>query len=459
MWHVEERHRSVDQFSLCSILGQNLRIRVIEAPPFVIIRNSSVRKNNDDPDLRDNSQVDCSIHYLPTSSPEITIYGFVADVIEALQSSMGFTYTIDVAHPTTSYHEMAASVAGDSAQYQMAVSDIRITANRLELVDFSTSIHENTFRVIVRQNPSSLATNLFSCFNPFTWDAWVAIGGLLIYSGVIIMVFEYKNMGMENFDSRIRIIFIGVSRTLSSVVIRTGEVPFRSHSTRLTVIALYALGIILVAVYTANLSSFLTLTRNKSTISGIDDIKNGRIPFSRVGVVTNSAVSDYFVQNISKEYYPLQSSQEIYDRLLDYTIDAAIWDSTIIEYAVAHTYSNQLVVVGVGFVRSSFGIAVPKHWPYKVDLDKNILKLRENQLFERLENRWFSPEACSLNGEFSDSQNPSKTENFSLEVLSGIFLPFFMVTLVAIMLHIFPIIQAKIPKMVEFLTQRFNRRF
>ncbi len=87
---------------------------------------------------------------------------------------------------------------------------------------------------------------------------------------------------------------------------------------------IYGLAVILVASYTANLSSFLTLNRVQPSISGVDDIKKGRLRFSRIGIVTNSAVSDYYIQNISSMYHPLSTAEEIYLRLFDHTIDASI---------------------------------------------------------------------------------------------------------------------------------------
>ncbi|CAF1562100.1 unnamed protein product, partial [Rotaria sordida] len=173
------------------------------------------------------------------------------------------------------------------------------------------------------------------------------------------------------------------------------DIRLTTTSSRLTILGLYALGIILIAIYTANFSSFLTLNRGQSFISGIDDIKNGVLPFSRIGIVTNSAVSDYYIRNISTHYYSLSSVEETYSRLLDHTIDASIWDSSILEYAVNNYYCNELIVTGVGFIKSSFAIVLPKNWLYKKDLDVNIVSLRESQKLELFEKVWMNHRECS----------------------------------------------------------------
>jgi hypothetical protein len=45
----------------------------------------------------------------------------------------------------------------------------------------------------------------------------------------------------------------------------------------------------LVKVYTANLASNLTITRAKGSISRIDDIENGKLAYSRIGILTTSS--------------------------------------------------------------------------------------------------------------------------------------------------------------------------
>jgi ionotropic glutamate receptor len=408
----------------------------MEASPFVIVRNISTHSQNWN-SINHGEQGNCLLEPLKTKIPHIVICGFIADFIRELQQQMHFNYTIDVADPTTNYHKLATSVANDSRQYDIILSNIRITSNRLLTVDFSTPFDENTFRIITRQNPYSSTLSLFNCFNPFTWKVWVAILAVIIYSGIIIYLFERQSIKTENTKSRVRSISIGVCQALTSVLIMNGDVPLTTNSSRLTVLGLYALGIILVATYTANLSSFLTLNRAQPSISGIDDIKNGRLPFSHIGIVTNSAISDYYIQNISTTYYPLTTAEEIYSRLLDYTIDASIWDSSVLEYATNNHYCDKLTVVGVGFVKSSFGVVLPKDWIYKKDLDVHILALRESERLEVLENMWLGKRNCPSTLRNTDNNaGGSASDTLSLDVMSGFFLTFLILTAVAFGLHL-----------------------
>lgn len=403
---------------------------MIEAPPFVIVRNISTSGQSSE-GLNIPRETSFSSSPLETEDTNIVIYGFIADFIREMATEIQFKYSIYVANRSTDYHSLVASLADDNRQYDIALSDILITSNRLRTVDFSTPFHESTFHIIMRENSYSSSFNLFSAFNPFTWSVWLVILAVITYSSSIIYLFEHQNIEIENGQSGIKSVFMGISQIFGSVIIMNGRVNLTTNASRLTVLGLYGLYVILIAAYTANLSSFLTLNRVQPAISGIDDIKNGRLPFSRIGIVTNSAVSDYYIQNISPVYCSLSNAEEIYARLLDYTIDAAIWDSSILEYAANNYYCDELSIVGASFMKSSYGIVFPEGWLYKKDFDVHVMKMRESEKLEVLENRWFKRQTCS-----PSSSNTVNDGTFSLDAIGGLFLIFFILTVLAFILHI-----------------------
>ncbi|CAF2761918.1 unnamed protein product [Rotaria sp. Silwood2] len=415
--------------------GQHLRILVLEAPPFVIVQNSSTYDQSSNY-AKNLERVNFHHNSLKVNDSKVLVYGFVADFIRELQAQMHFTYTVYVADPSTAYHSLVALLAEDNHQYDIILSNIAMTSDRMLKVDFSTPFHENTFRIITRLNQYSSSLSLFSCFNPFTWDVWAAIFTVMIYSSIIIYIFEFQNRNIDNSQSKLKTTLIGIGNALTSLLIMSNDIRLTTTSSRLTVLGIYILGIILGATYTANLSSILTLHRGQPFISGIDDIKNGLLPFSRIGIVTNSAISDYYIRNISTEYHSLATVEDIYLRLLDHAIDASIWDSSILEYAVNNYYCNELTVTGVGFVKSSFAIVLPKNWLYKTDLDVNIVTLRESEKLESLENVWMNDRTCSSSSSSLKQTDGPNSKTFSLNVLGGIFLTFFIITVIAFAVHI-----------------------
>ncbi|CAF4413231.1 unnamed protein product, partial [Adineta steineri] len=157
-----------------------------------------------------------------------------------------------------------------------------------------------------------------------------------------------------------------------------------SKSTPTKVKLQYILSLVLVATYTANLTSDLTISKSKDIITGIDDIKNGKLSFNRIGIIVDSAIEDFYLREISsgsRNFYPLKNQAELYESLLNGLIDAALSDIGVAEYDTNNIFCN-LTLVGADFDKSSFDIVIPKDWLYTQDLDVTILSLTETDVLD-----------------------------------------------------------------------------
>lgn len=195
---------------------------------------------------------------------------------------------------------------------------------------------------------------------------------------------------------------------------------------RLLTMALYILSLVLVATYTANLASNLTILKSKDIIDGIEDIKNGRIPSKRIGIRVGTALEDFYLKEISggiANYYPLLSTQETYEKLLDGTIDLSLIDVAMGEYITNNIYCN-LTLVGTAFDEGAFGIVMQKQWIYSQDLDVSILSLEESGILSSLRQKWFQSKICS------DSTDESTA--MTIQSLAGLFLTFATISFLAV---------------------------
>lgn len=165
----------------------------------------------------------------------------------------------------------------------------------------------------------------------------------------------------------------------------------RTASGRLLTVGLYILCLVLVAAYTANLASDLTVSKTNYLISGIDDIKNGKVQPNRIGIRIDSSIEEYYLREISngaRNFFPLYSGWDMYNDLLNGIIDVSIMDSGELEYATSSIYCS-LTLVGTDFDRSGFGIAFRKKWQYAQQLDVSLLSLRESGALDDFKAKWF----------------------------------------------------------------------
>ncbi|CAF4083901.1 unnamed protein product [Adineta steineri] len=159
-------------------------------------------------------------------------------------------------------------------------------------------------------------------------------------------------------------------------------------------------------------------------------MKNGKIPFNRIGIRLGTASEDFYLREISngiQNFYPLKSRQEQYNSLLAGIIDATFLDVGVAEYMTNNIYCN-LTLVGSDIDKSAFGIVTPKQWLYAHDLDVNILSLREAGALDELKRKWFQSRTCSLSSEISTT--------IEVEALGGLFLSFAVITTLSLLLFL-----------------------
>ena len=160
--------------------------------------------------------------------------------------------------------------------------------------------------------------------------------------------------------------FLCVGSAFGFLIGYTTTIPVRTHAGHSIKVGLHILGVVLLASYTANLASELTTSKSRNVISGIDDLKNGKVPFNRIGIRVGSASEAFYLREISggsRNYYKLKSRQETYDSLLNNIIDVSFLDNGLAEYVTNNVYCN-LTVIGESFDKGGFGIITPKQWLY-----------------------------------------------------------------------------------------------
>ena len=350
--------------------------------------------------------------------------GYIPDLIELLRKRMGFLPELVLVSTNTSYTSLIVRVIG--GECDVLVGDVTVTSARRELVAFSTSIFDNSVRLIVRK-PTSDQVDFFSYLKPFSLSLWMAILAITICTSILFCLVERHGNEALRDRSTVSMGAMSVWYSLGNIMGYGVDFHVTTISGRILTIALYILSIVLVASYTANLASNLTRSQRRYIISSIDDLRQGRIPHHRIGIRVGTRNEDFFMREISgggRTFYPLYSSQEIVDRLLSRDIDASVIDSGTGEYMTNNVYCN-LTLVGPGFDTSTYGIVFPKNWPYAQDFDVNLLALRESGDLHNLRKRWFEANHCD---------DVVETPNaMSIESMAGLFLTVGVIVAIALL--------------------------
>ncbi|CAF1381720.1 unnamed protein product [Adineta steineri] len=382
--------------------GVTLRIGVIESSRFTMVQ-----------DVIDTNG---------KNKTELT--GFIPDLINILQSQMGFTPQIILTPLNQTYSGLIQAVKNNI--YDIVIADVTVTSARRQIVDFTDSIFDNSLRIVMRKTePTSV--DLFSYLQPFSLKLWLVLLITSIYAATLMCLSERQANEALQKRSIISSGAMCMWYTTGAIFGYGADFYAKTAPGRFLTVGLYILSLVLVATYTANLTSDLTISKSKDIITGIDDIKNGKLSFNRIGIIVDSAIEDFYLREISggsRNFYPLKNQEDLYESLLNGLIDAALSDIGVAEYDTNNIFCN-LTLVGADFDKSSFGIVIPKDWLYTQDLDVTILSLTESGVLDDLKLKWFQTKSCPVSSDTSTAMD--------IESMAGLFMTFAVISAVTLL--------------------------
>ena len=385
-----------------NISGVKLRIGIIDSRPFTMINYTTDEYGQN----------------------KSYVVGYMPDLIALLQQRMEFIPEIVMTPPNQSYSAVVQAVA--NGDYDMVVGDVTISSSRRKIAAFSSGIFDSALRLIIRK-PTVDAVDFFAYLRPFSLGLWMVIFATTIFTSMLVCFVERQDNDALRDRSTISMGAMSIWYSLGHIMGYGVDFHVTTISGRILTVALYVLSLVLVATYTANLASNLTISKTKYIISSIDDMKQGKIPFNRIGIRVGTSEEEYFVREISegsRNFYPLKSRQDRTYRLLNGDIDASFIDSGPGTYLTNNIHCN-LTLVGPGFDARRFGIVFQKNWMFIEDFDRNVLALRESGQLDKLRKRWFESNLC---------RDADETPNaMGVDSLAGLFLTVVMIICIALL--------------------------
>lgn len=392
--------------SIASLNGVTLRIGVIPEYPFTAVGSTT--------------------NLIEGATPPLI--GFVPDLIAELQKHLNFIPDIHVASTSTSYSQLVRDVA--NGKYDIVVADLTITSERRKIAGFSQPIFDNALYLMGRNTPDH-SIDLFGFLRPFSHGLWLlSLGAVLVVGFVVCILERESNEALQN-KSLISLLAMGVWYSFANVLGFGADYNITTAAGRFLTLGVFMFSIALVASYTANLASYLTIKRAVLPISGIDDIKAGKVPYGRIGIVAGSSFEEFYMSQVSnnvRNYHKIPAFSDLYDALLDKTIDYTIIDSGLGQYLTNNVYCN-LTLIGQSFDQSSFGIVIPSGWNYQQSLDIVILALRESGFLDDLRNKWMQSSTCPQSSDDSSGV-------LGVEEMGGLFLVLGAIIVISLLFYV-----------------------
>ncbi|MGB3916824.1 transporter substrate-binding domain-containing protein [Thiothrix litoralis] len=283
--------------------------------------------------------------------------------------------------------------AAANDQVDAAISAITVTAQRETEVDFSNSMYELGLQIMVspelqRSNPFTVM--LREMGKLFSWQSTLFFLLMLLVTANLRLWTDRYQTTQPCFPAGY---LAGIRETLwwSVTMLLTWETPHSRGLARIIDLMWHFIGLILLSILTAVVTSALTAQAVSGTIRSVKDL-----PGKRVVAVATDSPRIWLEQN-GINVKPVDSIEAGIKQVQAGEADALVHDGPRLKYLANQinqkTGRKALAVVPASFNPQNYGIAFPNGSELRESVNRALLTLRESQegnmsFHEELRAKW-----------------------------------------------------------------------
>ncbi|GMN24588.1 hypothetical protein TIFTF001_047652 [Ficus carica] len=315
--------------------------------------------------------------------------GFSIDVFEATLKRLPYHLNYVLVPYNGTYDQMVEQVYNKG--FDAAIGDIEVYADRFQYVDFSQPYVSSGIQMVVAVEPDKVKEK-WMFMKAFTRAMWLQLLFMHLFVCSVVWLIEThhgQNPELKGF---------GVMLWFSVTIL------FFAH--------------IVSACFTASLTTMLTVSRFKPSVTDIETLQRTN---AMVGCDGNSFIVGYLVKTLKFKGENVKNISSVDDYPTAFAngeIKAAFFTAPHAEVFLAK-YCKGFIKAGPNYKLGGLGFAFPKGSPLAVDFSVAILQLIESGDVEKLEKSMFQSLNCTSSLELGS--DPIGPEPFSsLFTISGV---------------------------------------
>jgi ABC-type amino acid transport substrate-binding protein len=286
----------------------------------------------------------------------------------------------------TSYiwHDTLPSLLTDvqASAVDVGVAGITITKDREQVLDFSYPMFSAGLEVMSTRlgSSSSWASELASFFTAGVGRYMLALLAGLVIAGHLVWLATRRHTRLGYLAG----VGMGIYKAAGlGLVGDYGVADPKRPLARLVAVMWTIVGISFVSMFTAALTSQLTVRSIESKITGVQDLSGAKVATvaasSAAGYLTAHAISFTGVPTIDDAYRQLDSGR----------VDAVVFDAAVLQNHVKVSRSADETLVGGIFARENYGIALPTGSALRKKINTTLLDIIADGTYEELYSRYF----------------------------------------------------------------------
>ena len=306
--------------------------------------------------------------------------GFSVDLWNAIAADLEIQYEWV---PENTVNELIRDVR--LGKTEAGISAISMTPQRESLVDFTYPYFESGLQIMVRVTSEPFGANLLDIFFPSILFNMLGLGILLlIVLGHLIWLVEARvNPDMPK--SYRAGVWDGMWWGLKILVAQEYMDTRKPNSVlnRLFVMIWMIFGVVLIAEFTAAITTSQTVSQLRPTIESLSDLHG-----KRVLTVDGSTAEEFlFAQEV--HHSTGENIADAYDALMDDQADAIVFDAPVLLFYAQNQGYGLVEVVGTIYQEENYGIALPIGSPLRKPVNSALLRLRNSGRYDEIYEKWF----------------------------------------------------------------------
>lgn len=303
--------------------------------------------------------------------------GFSIDLMKAITKELGYNVQFKM---QTSFGDMLDTVR--SAETDGAIANISITASREGEMDFSQPIFESGLQILL---PAETGT-VQRFGSVLTREILlVVLGALALLWGGGFVMWMLERRHQPYFDRPMREAMFPSFWWALNLVVNGGfeeRMPM-SRMGRVFATILVVSSLFVVSVFVATITAAVTVEALQESVDSINDLE-GR----RVATVTGSTSADFLTErDITFSGY--DNPEAVLDAFSSGEIEAVVFDGPILAFFVQEKKGHNARLIERVYRPENYGIALPTGSPMREEINRTLLRLREDGTYDDLVDRWF----------------------------------------------------------------------
>jgi polar amino acid transport system substrate-binding protein len=257
----------------------------------------------------------------------------------------------------------------------VVVANLTITPERLDSFDFTYPFYTTGLGIAVPLK--EWRPLIFIIKQLFTWhiiNILIIIFIVLLIVSIIVWLFE-RRLNSEHFGGN-TLQGIGSGFWFSAVTMTTvgyGDKHPRTIGGRIVSLIWMFTAVIFVSLFTATVTSMITVNQLKTSVRGLEDLKRdlvGTMPYT---------TSESFLKNSLISFKTYKSVGDGLEAVINGEIKAFVYDEPELRYMIKQQFRDKLDVLPHRYSQESYGIALVNNSSLQKSMNRVLLQIIRHQ--------------------------------------------------------------------------------